>query len=100
MRWDGTARLVTKGVAVSEDGSAHEESKSVAVFVNVRNIGTSAWLAARSAGLHADAEIELRTCDYSGQQCVVIGKTEYDVERASEKGEFTTLTLSRRLRNG
>lgn len=99
MRWDKTAKLVEKSVSIAEDGSAHEGSKATTVFVNVRSIGTTAWLAARSAGLHADAEVELHTCDYSGESCVVLEGVEYDVERAACKGEFTTLTLKKRLRN-
>ena len=70
------------------------------VFVNVYDVGLSTWMAARSAGLHADAEIQLRSLDYSGQERVLMDGIEYEVERVSDTGDFTRLVLARRLNNG
>lgn len=63
------------------------------------SIGTGTWLAARSAGLHADAEIQVRSVDYSAQNIVVMRGEDYTVERASDTGEYTRLVLAKRLSN-
>lgn len=99
MRWAATAELVDVATEVGPDGSTREARTGSTVFANVRSVGSTAWLAARSAGLHADAEVAVRTCDYAGQACVVLGGVEYEVERAAAKGEDTVLTLKRRLSN-
>ena len=70
------------------------------LWANVYTVGTSAWLAGRAAGLHADAEVQVRSIDYGGENVVVMGGEEYSVERASNTGEFTRLVLSHRLANG
>lgn len=80
-------------------GNFTETHTDTDVFVNVYQVGLSTWLAAQSAGLHADAEIQLRTLDYSGQQRVVLKGIEYEVERVEGTCDFTRLTLRRRLNN-
>lgn len=70
------------------------------VFGNQRTMGATSWMAQRSAGLHADAEIQVRACDYAGEPSCSIDGTEYEVERCKGQGEFVTLTLKRRLGNG
>ena len=65
-----------------------------------RRARAGAWAAALSAGLHADAEVELRSRDYLGEQELSMDGTEYEVERVQDYGEFCRLTLKRRLRSG
>lgn len=79
------------------DGSIHVERESREVFVNARTMGASKWAAAASSGLHADHEIELRSSEYQGEPLCVFRGVECDVERVSGAGEFTRLTLARRL---
>lgn len=98
MRWAATATLVGVSEAQRADGSFSEGREEREVFCNERSVGTSAWLAARAAGLHADAEIELRACDYDGQSSCTLRGVEYEVESARSTGETCTLTLRRRLR--
>lgn len=91
--------LVDVTVAVNADGSTSEQRAERRVFANRRNLGASAYMAARAAGLHADAEVQLRSCEYSGQELVLMPDGEYTVEASRDSGEFTLLTLARRLPN-
>ena len=67
------------------------------VFANRHSVGLSTWAAGRSMGLHPDAVVAVRSCDYSGQSRCEVGGVEYSVESASCTGEFTRLVLKRRL---
>lgn len=100
MRWAATATLVDVSEEQQADGSFRETRAESEVYANVREIGTASWLAARAAGLHADAEIQLRACDYAGQSSCSVGGVEYEVEGARLSGEWCVLTLKRRLRSG
>ena len=91
--------LVGVSVVVDDSGSPRETEAEKPVFCNERHMGATDWAASRSAGLHADAQIEVRTGDYSGEgSCFYMGN-EYEVERAKTLGETTLLTLKRRLRS-
>lgn len=83
-----------------ETGQQRKTATARTVFGNQRTMGATSWMAQRSAGLHADAEIQVRACDYEGEPSCVIDGTEYEVERCKGTGEFVTLTLKRRLGNG
>ena len=96
-RYADIAVLEAVSVSIGDEGEAVETVTEQQVFCNPFRVGASTWLAAMSAGLHADAQVELRTCDYDGQQRIVLRGVRYDVERANDLGEFTRLTLSRRL---
>lgn len=100
MRWNKVANLYT--VTTEKDAAGnHKEvvSDAVTVFANPRHIGTEAWVAARSIGLHADSSIEVRSWEYSGQNRCEVDGVEYEVERSYDTGEYTNLTLKRRLSN-
>jgi len=95
------AQLIQVTSSQDEYGNPIEASVSTLVFANIYKISTSTWLSARNAGLNADAEIEVRSCEYSGQERVKMGDganaVTYDVERSSNTGEFTRLTLAKRV---
>lgn len=74
-------------------------SEKTTIWANVYTVGLNSWLAGRAAGLHADAEIQVRSVDYDGQNIIVMGDDEYSVERVTNTGEFTRLVLSHRLGN-
>lgn len=100
MRWNKVANLYT--VTTEKDAAGnHKEvvSDAVTVFANPRHIGTEAWAAARNLGLHADSSIEVRTWEYSGQNRCEMDGVEYEIERSYDTGEYTNLTLKRRLSN-
>lgn len=100
-RYNLVATLCNAEVSVSDTGAAQRVlTGEREVFANKYSMGASTWAAARSAGLHADAQIALRSLEYEGEEVCIIDGVEYEVERASDRGEFTTLTLKRRLANG
>lgn len=98
-RYTKTAKLVNVTVSFDKNGSAIEGKEYKEVFVNPYTLGASTWVAARAAGLKADSQIELRSCEYDNQQTIIFEDIEYEIERVSDKGEFTTLTLKRRANN-
>ena len=99
-RWADVLYLVEVVRDMRPDGSFSESRRTEAVFCNRLTVGARTWAAARSAGLHADASVRARACDYRGQTAAVLGGVEYEVERAQDTGEFCDLTLMRRLRSG
>lgn len=100
MRWASACDLVRVSVAAGPDGTPREERSSRRVPCNEMRAGATSWAAARSAGLHADARVRVRACDYLGEQACVLGGVEHEVEQALAEGEFCDLVLKRRLRSG
>lgn len=98
-RWNHQGTLVSVSIEVDGEGQQIEVREEAPVYVNQRQMGATAWMAARSAGLHADAHIEVPTGDYSGQEIIEVDGIEYDIERVQEIGDVTYLTLERRLSN-
>ena len=98
-RWNKQADLITVTVTLNDEGSPVFETSRRTVFCNQYVIGAQSWLAARSAGLHADFEIEIRSYEYNGEQVVEFDGVECQVERVSDTGEFTRLLLKRRVSN-
>lgn len=70
------------------------------LFFNRYRTGLAARMAGASEGLRRIVEGQIRTVDYGGQERAVLDGTEYSIEDASNQGEFTVLTLARRLGNG
>ena len=100
-RWDLYIELMDTNPTQNESGAWVEgEPTKTGVYANRLTLGTSTWLAAASAGLHADASIQVKTAEYTGQDAVILDGLEYTVEKSQNAGEYTTLTLARRLRNG
>lgn len=100
MRYSHVVHLYNETTSSDSAGNpVIERSGGSMVFANIYSIGASAWLAARAAGLHPEAEIEIRSIDYDGQNVAVMNGTEYTVEQAPGGGEFTRLVLTHRLSN-
>lgn len=100
MRFNATATLYHE--ATTQDASGNtvpSKGEPSEVYANVYEIGLNSYLAAQASGLHADAELQLRSADYGGENVVEFDGKEYMVERVSDTGEFTRLTLARRLGN-
>lgn len=101
MRYGLAVTLLAEALGQDPDtGQQRTTATKRTVFANARTMGATSWMAQRSAGLHADAEIQLRACDYAGEPSCVIDGTAYEVERCKGQGEFCILTLKRRLGNG
>lgn len=100
MRFSEPITAFHEGATQDDMGNATlTRSSGTLLWANVYTVGLNAWLAGRAAGLHADAEIQVRSVDYDGQNIIVMNGEEYTVERASNTGEFTRLVLSHRLGN-
>ena len=99
MRWNKAVELIDVAFSVNAEGATVESESIRKVFANPMRVGLDKWSAARSIGLHADASVEVRSAEYSGQERCRIDGVEYEVERAADRGEWTTLTLKRRLSN-
>ena len=100
MRFNATAKLYPVEARQDERGNiAHVEGEPKEVFANVYEIGLNSYIAAQAAGLHVDAELQLRSADYDGEGIVEFDGDEYTVTRVSSAGEFTRLVLSKRLAN-
>lgn len=98
-RYKDILTLVSLTTNQTDDGSLVHDRQERDVFANRYEIGAATYVAARSVGLRADAEFQIRTVDYAGEQVAVYDGKEYDVERVSDTGEFTRLTLARKLSN-
>ncbi len=100
MRYNSVATLYTETVEADSHGNMKPvKGEPNDVFANKYTIGASTFMAAQEAGLHADAEIELRSVDYNGENIAVFEDVEYTVENVSDYGDFVRLTLARRLSN-
>lgn len=101
MRWADVVTLVSHpGMEQDETGAWHEgEPTERAVFCNRRTLGAQRRSEAVDVGMRAEAEVEVRTCDYHGETEAVFLGVRYDAE-PSQSGDFTYLTLGRRVADG
>lgn len=100
-RFADTITLQEFEVEVDSRGNAVQTlASSREVFANRFSMGTTAWLAMRSSGLHADCEYQVRSCEYGGEQRAVVNGVAMDIESAQDTGEFTRLVMKRRLPSG
>lgn len=99
MRFNAECVLIALTQTQDAEGNAMYEREETESFCNMYSVSTSSFMAAVSAGLHADAEIELRSIDYDGQPIVELEGVEYNVERTENTGDLIRLTLARRLTN-
>ena len=100
MRWNETCMLISHTDPVQQaDGSwAQGTEVETMVFCNPYSVGLESWLVStRDLGLSADAEIQVRTSDYDGQDTVWYHDGYYTVERTTVSGEFTNLQLGRKV---
>lgn len=99
-RYSSVIWLVDIDYSVDNLGVHHEERTERMAYANRFDMSLSNYAQAKSVGLHADAEYQLRSCDYHGEEVVRIGETDYTVERVADSGEFTRLTLKKGLKDG
>jgi hypothetical protein len=97
MRWSDTCTLVAKSYEPDSEGVPQPREVRTEVFCNEYSIGANTWSSMYEIGISADAEIQVWTCEYSGQRDVLYKGTWYSVERVKVEqqhgGDFTRLTL-------
>lgn len=100
-RWNDTCELISSPERHqdAEGNWVQGPQEATEVFCNRYSVGGSTWASVVDAGLRADAEVQVRSADYAGQDEVRYRGVEYDVTRVQDSGEFTRLTLGRRLSN-
>lgn len=101
MRWNDTITLIgSAGSHQDEIGSWKDgDSPKTEVFCDTYSVGSSTRSVAVDAGLRADAQVKVRSCDYSNEGTVIYRGIYYDVESVTDKGDFVILQLGRRITN-
>lgn len=100
-RWNDTIVLLSHPMREQDAEGNWVQGEPVRrlCFCNPFTIGSATWASVVDAGLRADAEVQLRSVDYGGEDEAVYRGREYDVTRVVDSGEFCRLTLGRRLSN-
>ena len=93
MRWNETCTLVAKVYAPDNEGVPVPTCIETEVFCNPRHVGAVTWSSMYEIGISVDAQVQVRTCDYSGQRDVLYRGVWHSVEAVQEKGDFTVLSL-------
>lgn len=97
MRWSKTCTLVEKRYEPDSEGVPQPTDIRTEVFCNEYSIGANTWSSMYEIGISADAEIQVWTCEYSGQRDVFYEGEWYSVERVKvdqeHGGDFTRLIL-------
>jgi len=93
MRWNETCTLVDKSYVPDVEGVPQPAETRTVVFCNPRTVGAHTWSSMYEIGISADAQIQVRTCDYEGQRDVLYRDKWFSVEIVQEKGDFSVLTL-------
>lgn len=97
MRWTDTCELISKTYVTDDEGVQHEVTTKREVFCNTYSLGTQSWTSARLADYSADAEIQLRSCDYDDETDLILHGNPYSVEHPMVHGDYTRLTLRKNL---
>lgn len=93
MRFNETCVLIAKVYEPDEEGVPQPTCTETEVFCNPRTVGANTWSSMYEIGISPVAEVQLRTCDYDGQRDVLYRDKYLSVEKVSEQGDFTVLTL-------
>lgn len=95
MRWNETCTLIRKVYSQTDEGVQQPTEDRTPVFCNSRHVGAKTWSSMYEIGISVDAQVQVRSCDYSGQSHVKYRDKTYTVEVIEELGDFTVLTLRR-----
>jgi len=93
MRWNETCVLVAKSYETDEEGIPQPTDDRTEVFCNPMHVGDNTWSSMYEIGISVDAKLQVRTCDYDGQDDVFYRDVWFSVEKVEERGDFTMLTL-------
>ena len=93
MRWNETCVLRETTYGFDSEGVPQPTVKDIEVFCNPYKVGASTWSSMYEIGISLAAIIQVRTCDYDGQQDCKYRDEWLSVEYVQEQGDFTILTL-------
>ena len=93
MRWTKTCTLCQKHYSPDDEGVMHVTDVLYEAFCNEFSLGAHTWSSMYEIGISPDAELQLRSIDYSGQRDVLYEGTWYSVEIVKQEGDFVRLTL-------
>lgn len=100
MRWNDVVTLLSSKPEKDSMGNVVEgEVTRRDVFCNRRTVGSESWSTSIDLGLRADAQVQVRSIEYQGEDECVFHGVEYDIERVTDSGEFTILQLGRKASN-
>lgn len=99
-RFGAVAKLVSVSTEYDGNGAAVETRTERQVFANEFSFSTDSAIAARAQGLMLAAVLQVRSCDYGGEQMCEFNGRLLSVASSSSNGEMCTLTLGERLSDG
>lgn len=84
---------------IGDNGRPIVEEEETETFFNRYKLGLSQMLMGGADGQRETAAGQIRSCDYDGQNIAILDGKEYTIKSVNDQGEFSTLTLERRLTN-
>lgn len=92
--WSASCYLISSAVLRDPCGVPKTSEARRRVPCNVFSMSASSYYAARSAGLHPDAVLQIRKAAYRGERIVEYNGRRLTVERVDEGADFVKLTLA------
>lgn len=100
MKFDAVIYLITETDGQDEIGNYVPVLTKRKAYANKFSVSRAEFSAAGERGLKPDLSFQINTVDYASEELVEYLNQEYDVYRTQEKGDRTTLYLTRRVSNG
>jgi hypothetical protein len=100
VRYDAAIDLGAETITADSIGQQVATVAWTSVYANRFNLSRDEFYTAGRSGLKPECVYQLRACDYGGETRARVGTTEYDVISADDRGEWTRLTLQRRVAHG
>jgi hypothetical protein len=98
-RWNDSIILLSSPASYQDEAGAWHEGTRVAteVFCNPRTLGLTQAASVVDLGLRVSAQVQVRACDYDGQDQARYHGQELEVTYVSGGGEYRYLTLARKV---
>ena len=98
-RWNDSIVLLSSPASYQDEAGAWHEGARVPteVFCNPRTLGLTQAASVVDLGLRVSAQVQVRACDYDGQDQARYHGQELEVTYVSGGGEYRYLTLARKV---
>jgi hypothetical protein len=98
-RWNDSIILLSSPHSYQDEAGAWHEGLRAGneVFCNPRTMGLTQAASVVDLGLRVSAQVQVRACDYDGQDQVYYHGQELEVTYGSGGGEYRYLTLARKV---